>query len=93
LGNNVKVESFQFNAGPSAIESLLAIRIDVSYIGPNPAINGYVVSDGKDVRVIAGATSAGASFVVRNDAGITSAKDLGGKNLLLLSLATRRMWL
>jgi NitT/TauT family transport system substrate-binding protein len=79
LGNNVKVESFQFNAGPSAIESLLAIRIDVSYIGPNPAINGYVVSDGKDVRVIAGATSAGASFVVRNDAGITSAKDLGGK--------------
>jgi NitT/TauT family transport system substrate-binding protein len=24
-------------------------------------------------------TSAGASFVIRNDAGITSAKDLGGK--------------
>ena len=79
LGNNVKVETVTFNAGPSAIESLLANRIDVSYIGPNPAINGYVVSDGKDVRVIAGATSAGASFVVRNDDGITSAKDLGGK--------------
>jgi hypothetical protein len=27
-----------------------------------------------DVKVIAGATSAGASFVVRNDAGITSAR-------------------
>jgi NitT/TauT family transport system substrate-binding protein len=79
LGNNVNVETFQFNAGPSAIESLLANRIDVSYIGPNPAINGYVVSDGKDVRVIAGATSAGASFVVRNDSGINSEKDLGGK--------------
>ena len=79
LGNNVKVETFQFNAGPSAIESLLAKRIDVSYIGPNPAINGYVVSDGKGVKVIAGATSAGASFVVRNDAGINSVKDLGGK--------------
>ena len=79
LGNNVKVETVTFNAGPSAIESLLANRIDVSYIGPNPAINGYVVSDGTDVRVIAGATSAGASFVVRNDAGINSAKDLGGK--------------
>jgi NitT/TauT family transport system substrate-binding protein len=79
LGNNVKVETVTFNAGPSAIESLLANRIDVSYIGPNPAINGYVVSDGKDVRVIAGATSGGASFVVRNDAGINSAKDLGGK--------------
>jgi NitT/TauT family transport system substrate-binding protein len=79
LGNNVNVETFQFNAGPSAIESLLANRIDVSYIGPNPAINGYVVSDGKDVKVIAGATSAGASFVVRNDSGINSEKDLGGK--------------
>jgi NitT/TauT family transport system substrate-binding protein len=79
LGNNVNVETFQFNAGPSAIESLFANRIDVSYIGPNPAINGYVVSDGKDVRVIAGATSAGASFVVRNDSGINSEKDLGGK--------------
>jgi NitT/TauT family transport system substrate-binding protein len=79
LGNNVKVETVTFNAGPSAIESLLANRIDASYIGPNPAINGYVVSDGKDVRVIAGSTSAGASFVIRNDAGISSAKDLGGK--------------
>ena len=79
LGNNVKVETFQFNAGPSAIESLLANRIDASYIGPNPAINGYVVSDGKDVRVIAGATSGGASFVVRNDSGINTVKDLGGK--------------
>ena len=79
LGNNVKVETVTFNAGPSAIESLLANRIDATYIGPNPAINGYVVSDGKDVRVIAGATSAGASFVVRNDAGINSVQDLGGK--------------
>ena len=79
LGSNVKVETFQFNAGPSAIESLLANRIDASYIGPNPAINGYVVSDGKDVRVIAGATSGGASFVVRNDSGINTVKDFGGK--------------
>jgi NitT/TauT family transport system substrate-binding protein len=79
LGNNVKVETFQFNAGPLAIESLLANRIDASYIGPNPAINGYVVSDGKDVRVIAGATSGGASFVVRNDSGINTVKDFGGK--------------
>ena len=79
LGNNVKVETVTFNAGPSATESLLAKRIDVAYIGPNPAINGFVVSDGKDVRVIAGTTSAGASFVVRNDSGINSIHDLGGK--------------
>jgi NitT/TauT family transport system substrate-binding protein len=79
LGNNTNVETFVFNAGPSSIEALLAKRIDVTYIGPNPAINGYVVSGGKDVRVIAGASSGGASFIVRNDAGIESVDDLGGK--------------
>ena len=52
LGDNVTLETFVFNAGPSVIESLLAGRLDASYIGPNPAINGYVVSDGQAVRVI-----------------------------------------
>jgi NitT/TauT family transport system substrate-binding protein len=79
LGNNTKVETVVFNAGPSAIEALLAKRIDATYIGPSPTINGYVVSDGKDIRVISGAASGGASFVVRNDSGINSVKDLGGK--------------
>ncbi len=79
LGNNVKMETFRFNSGPSAIESLLAGRIDVTYIGPNPAINGYLLSGGEDVRVISGASSGGASFVVRNDSGIETVNDLGGK--------------
>src|ERR671910_2144058 len=79
LGDNVTLETFVFNAGPSAIESLLAGRLDVTYIGPNPAINGYVVSNGQADRVIAGATSGGASFVVRNDSGINSVQDLGDK--------------
>ena len=79
LGKNVSVQTFVFNAGPSAIESLLVKRLDVTYVGPNPAINGYVVSDGKDLKIIAGASSAGAVFVVRNDSGITSPKDFAGK--------------
>jgi NitT/TauT family transport system substrate-binding protein len=79
LGNNTKIETIVFNAGPSAIEALLANRIDATYIGPNPTINGYVASDGKDVRIVSGVSSGGASFVVRNDAGIQSVKDLGGK--------------
>src|ERR687884_430387 len=79
LGNNTKVQTFIFNAGPSAIEALLAKRIDVTYVGSNPPVNGYVVSDGKALRIIAGAASGGASFVVRNDAGINSPKDLAGK--------------
>src|SRR6478735_8158464 len=68
LGNNTKVETIVFNAGPSAVEALLANRIDATYIGPNPTINGYVASGGKDIRVISGVSSGGASFVVRNDA-------------------------
>ncbi len=79
LGNNVTVETFRFNAGPSAIESLLADRIDATYIGPNPAINGYLLTGGKDLRVISGASSGGASFIVRNDSGIETVNDLGGK--------------
>jgi NitT/TauT family transport system substrate-binding protein len=79
LGPDVKLETVIFNAGPSAIEALLAKRIDATYVGSNPAINGYVVSDGKGLRIVAGAASAGAVFVVRNDSGIQSPKDIGGK--------------
>ncbi|MDQ3084230.1 MAG: ABC transporter substrate-binding protein [Thermoproteota archaeon] len=79
LGDNVTVETFRFNAGPSAIESLLADRIDATYIGPNPAVNGYLLTGGEDLRVISGASSGGASFIVRNDSGIETANDLGGK--------------
>jgi NitT/TauT family transport system substrate-binding protein len=77
--DGVKVESFVFNAGPSAIEALFGGQIDVAYVGPNPAINGYLASGGQGIRIISGVASGGASFVVRNDSGIESMKDLGGK--------------
>jgi NitT/TauT family transport system substrate-binding protein len=79
LGKNVNVQTTVFNAGPSAIEALLAKKIDVTYVGPNPVVNGYVVSEGKDLKIIAGASSGGAAFVVRNDSGIASTKDFAGK--------------
>jgi NitT/TauT family transport system substrate-binding protein len=75
------VRPIVFNAGPSAIEALFANQIDLTYIGPNPAINGYVQSRGEALRIVAGATSAGASFVVRADAGIRSPADLAGKRI------------
>jgi NitT/TauT family transport system substrate-binding protein len=77
--DGVKIESFVFNAGPSAIEALFGGQIDVAYVGPNPAINGYLASGGQGIRIISGVASGGASFVVRNDSGIESMKDLGGK--------------
>ena len=79
LGNNITIQTFLFNAGPSAIEALLAKKVDITYVGSNPAVNGYVVSDGKDLKIIAGAASGGAMFVVRNDSGIKSPKDFAGK--------------
>jgi NitT/TauT family transport system substrate-binding protein len=76
---NVKIETQVFNAGPSAIEALFANRVDVIYVGPNPAINGYIKSDGQALRIISGAASGGAVFVIRNDAGISSVSDFTGK--------------
>src|SRR3712207_5365203 len=79
LGDNVQVTTQIFNAGPSAIEALFANQIDVTYIGPGPAINGYVRSGGEALRIISGSTSGGAVFVVRNDSGINSPQDLANK--------------
>lgn len=79
LGDDIEIKTKLFSAGPSAIEALFANEIDVAYIGPNPAINGYVRSNGEALRIISGAASGGAVFVVRNDAGIDSVQDLGGK--------------
>ncbi|MGI0017265.1 MAG: ABC transporter substrate-binding protein [Nitrosotalea sp.] len=76
---NIKLESQVFNAGPAAIEALFANRIDVAYVGPNPAINGYLKSDGQGLKIIAGASSGGAVFVIRNDSGITTVDDFAGK--------------
>jgi NitT/TauT family transport system substrate-binding protein len=81
LGDDVRLETIQFNAGPSAIEALFAGEIDMTYIGPNPAINGYVQSDGQALRIIAGASSGGAAFIVRPEAGIRTAADLHGRTL------------
>lgn len=81
LGNNVKIDWKSFNAGPSAIEALFAGALDITYIGPNPAITGYVRSNGEALRVVAGATSGGASLVVRNDSGIQKPEDFHGKRV------------
>ena len=76
---NISLKGIVFTSGPSAIEALYAGQIDVAYVGPNPTINGYIVSGGDGLRVISGASSGGASFVVRNDSGIETVNDLGGK--------------
>jgi len=81
VGSNVTIDEQSFTAGPSEIEALFANAVDIGYIGPGPAINGYLKSKGKALRVIAGASSGGAGLVVRNGAGITDIKSLAGKRV------------
>jgi len=81
MGPKVTIDWKTFNAGPSAIEALFAGAIDMTYIGPNPAISGYVRSNGEALRIVAGATSGGAALVVRNDSGIQKAEDFHGKKV------------
>ncbi len=81
LGPNVTIDVKTFNAGPALIEALFAGEIDIGYVGPNPAINGYVKSKGDALRIIAGASSGGALFIVRPEANIKSPKDLDGKKI------------
>jgi NitT/TauT family transport system substrate-binding protein len=81
LGSSAKVQWTSFNAGPSSIEALFAGAIDMTYVGPNPAITGYVRSSGEALRIVVGAASGGASLVVRNDAGIQKPEDFHGKRV------------
>lgn len=81
LGPGVQIEWKMFNAGPSAMEALFANAIDITYIGPSPAVTGYVRSEGEAVRMIAGAVSGGASLIVREGSGIKNASDFHGKKV------------
>jgi NitT/TauT family transport system substrate-binding protein len=81
MGPNVKIDWKTFNAGPSAIEAMFAGAIDMTYVGPNPTISGYVRSQGEALKVVAGAASGGAALVVRDDAGINKPEDFHGKRV------------
>ncbi|MEY9877861.1 NitT/TauT family transport system substrate-binding protein [Streptacidiphilus sp. MAP12-33] len=75
-----KIATQIFNAGPSEIEALNSGAIDIAWIGPSPAINGYVKSHGAALKIISGATSGGAELVV-NPATIKTLADLKGKKI------------
>jgi NitT/TauT family transport system substrate-binding protein len=79
LGADVKLETRSFNAGPEAVEALFSDALDITYIGPNPAINAFAQSQGEAVRIVAGATSGGAALVVAPT--ITSPAQLKGTKL------------
>ncbi len=79
VGSKVTLQTKTFNAGPAAVEALFANSLDISFVGPNPAINAFQKSKGEAVRLIAGATSGGAGLVVKPS--INGPADLEGKKL------------
>ena len=96
LGDGVELNTFTFNAGTEATEALFAEAIDITFIGPNPAINAFAQSDGTAIRIISGSTSGGAYLVVKPE--ITSVEQLAGKTLATPSLGNTqdvalRAWL
>jgi len=88
VGNATKIETRVFDSGPQAIESLFANSVDLAYVGPGPAINGFLNSENNNVKILAGAASGGASFIVHPKSEITSASD----RLLHLKLVILRMF-
>lgn len=81
LGPDVKIEWYVYNAGPSAMEAVFAQSLDLTYVGPNPALNAYARSRGDEVRVVAGAVNGGSALVVQPDSGLAKPADFKGKRI------------
>ena len=81
IGNTTSIETKLFDSGPQVIESLFAKSIDLAYVGPGPAINGFLKSEEHDVVILSGAASGGASFIVHPNSEINSVNDFAGKRI------------
>jgi len=81
LGDGVNVEWYVYNAGPSAMEAIFAKSIDLTYVGPGPALNAYTKSRGDEIRIIAGAAEGGAALVVQSDSALKTAADFRGRKI------------
>ena len=77
----VRLEWVSFNAGPSAMESLFAKAVDLTYVGPNPALNAYIRSGGSGLHVVSGAVRGGAAMVVPKNSTFTTPKEFAGKRV------------
>jgi NitT/TauT family transport system substrate-binding protein len=81
LASNVEIQWFTYNAGPSAMEAIFAKSLDVTYVGPGPALNAYLKSNGEEIRVISGAANGGAALVIKANSPIKAPADFRGKKI------------
>ena len=74
-----KIEYTYFTVGTAEIEALKGGAIDVGFVGPGPAISGYVTTKGSLLRIVSGAASGGAKFVVKPSLITTEGKPTGAE--------------
>lgn len=74
----VQIEAMLFDSGPQAIEALFSRSIDMAYVGPGPAINGFLKSEADPIRILAGAAGGGSSMIVHPKSDIAAPEDLAG---------------
>lgn len=79
LNPDIRLQPIAFNAGPTAIQALLSNQVDLVFVGPSPTLSGLAVAGPDVLRVIAGASSGGALFVVQPELHLTSSADYAGR--------------
>ncbi len=75
------IEWYTYNAGPTAMEALFGRTVDLTYVGPSPALNAFAVSAGREVRLLAGAVNGGAALLVPANSTISTAADFKGRSI------------
>jgi NitT/TauT family transport system substrate-binding protein len=63
------------------MEAIFAGSLDVTYVGPSPALNAYLKSNGEEIRVISGAANGGAALALKADSSIKAPADFRGKKI------------
>jgi NitT/TauT family transport system substrate-binding protein len=81
IGKEKQIETKLFDSGPQVIESIFSGSIDIAYVGPGPIINGFLKSDGKDIKILSGAASGGVSFIIQPNSGLESLENFDGKRI------------
>ena len=81
LGSGTRLIWYPYNAGPSAMEAVFANSLDLTYVGPSPAINAYARSGGQEIRIVAGAVNGGSALVVQPGAPLVTPADFRGKRI------------
>ena len=98
LQGQATVEWHPFNAGPSAMASLIAGSLDMGYAGPSSVINAYALSKGSQVRLVAGAVTGGSALVVQPGSGLLTPEKFKGRSIATPEFGntqdiTARAWL